>query len=171
MSTLALPAAPRVLDAGRLGAHLDRLHRAALALTRSRPDADDLVQDVYVKVLAKPRIVHGDDLGYLLRVLRNTFVSDRRRAARRPASATAPEELERYEGGRDPQRALEARELYDGIAALPRHHRDVIVAVDVLGLSYAEAAERLGVPTGTVMSRLHRARQAATEAIASTARA
>jgi RNA polymerase sigma-70 factor (ECF subfamily) len=151
-----------VLDAARLGDHLDRLYRAALGLTGSPADAEDLVQDVYVRVLAKPRIVSaGDDLGYLLRVLRNTFISGRRTAARRPATATAPEDLERFETrASDPERALEARELYARIAALPEHQRDVLVAVDLIGLSYREAAGSLGVPAGTIMSRLFRARQA-----------
>ena len=155
-------AAPHVLDANRLGDHLDRLYRAALGLTGSPADAEDLVQDVCVRVLAKPRLVSGDDdLGYLLRVLRNTFISNRRTAIRRPATATAPEDLERYEATRDadPERAFEARQLYAKIAELPDHQRDVLVAVDLLGLSYKEAAESLGVPTGTIMSRLYRARQ------------
>ena len=160
-------AAPRVLDANRLGDHLDRLYRAALGMTGSPADAEDLVQDVCVKVLAKPRLVTGDDdLGYLLRVLRNTFISGRRTAARRPATATAPEDLERYEShaGADPVRALEARELYARIAELPDHQRDALVAVDLLGLSYKEAAAILDVPTGTIMSRLYRARQTLTAA-------
>jgi RNA polymerase sigma-70 factor, ECF subfamily len=174
MTTLALAAhqigvrtrpqsAPRVLDANRLGDHLDRLYRAALGMTGSPADAEDLVQDVCVKVLAKPRVVTGDDdLGYLLRVLRNTFISSRRTAARRPATATAPHDLERFEASRaaDPERALAARELYTRIAELPEHQRDALVAVDLLGLSYKEAAATLGVPTGTIMSRLFRARQA-----------
>jgi RNA polymerase sigma-70 factor (ECF subfamily) len=169
MTTLALPAArtgrraaPRVLDAERLGDHIDRLYRAALGLTGSPADAEDLVQDVYVRVLAKPRLVTGaDDLGYLLRVLRNTFISGRRTAARRPAVATAPEDLERFEGrAPDPERAFEARQLYASIAELPDHQRDALVAVDLLGLSYKEAADSLKVPTGTIMSRLFRARQA-----------
>ena len=176
MTTLALAAphigvrtrpqaAPRVLDANRLGDHLDRLYRAALGMTGSPADAEDLVQDVCVKVLAKPRHVSSDDdLGYLLRVLRNTFISGRRTAARRPATATAPEDLERYEAasGTDPYRALEARELYARIAELPEHQRDALVAVDLLGLSYKEAAATLDVPTGTIMSRLFRARQTLT---------
>jgi RNA polymerase sigma-70 factor, ECF subfamily len=156
-------AAPHVLDANRLGDHLDRLYRAALGLTGSPADADDLVQDVCVRVLAKPRLVSGgDDLGYLLRVLRNTFISNRRTAARRPATATAPEDLERFEanGFASPERAFEARQLYAKIAELPEHQRDVLVAVDLLGLSYKEAADTLDVPTGTIMSRLYRARQA-----------
>jgi RNA polymerase sigma-70 factor, ECF subfamily len=155
--------APHVLDANRLGDHLDRLYRAALGLTGSPADADDLVQDVCVRVLAKPRLVSGDDdLGYLLRVLRNTFISKRRAAARRPATATAPEDLERFEATTiaSPERAFEARQLYASIAELPEHQRDVLVAVDLLGLSYKEAADSLGVPTGTIMSRLFRARKA-----------
>jgi RNA polymerase sigma-70 factor, ECF subfamily len=155
--------APHLLDANRLGDHLDRLYRAALGMTGSPADADDLVQDVCVRVLAKPRLVSGDDdLGYLLRVLRNTHISKRRAAARRPATATAPEDLERYEANTasDPERAFEARQLYARIADLPEHQRDVLVAVDLIGLSYKEAGESLGVPTGTIMSRLFRARKA-----------
>jgi RNA polymerase sigma-70 factor (ECF subfamily) len=162
----AAAAAPHVLDANRLGDHLDRLYRAALGLTGSPADAEDLVQDVCVRVLTKPRLVtNGDDLGYLLRVLRNTFISNRRTAARRPAAATAPEDMERFETHRaaDPERALEARELYSRIAGLPDHQRDALVAVDLLGLSYKEAAATLDVPTGTIMSRLYRARQALTD--------
>ncbi|MGH2950006.1 MAG: RNA polymerase sigma factor [Solirubrobacteraceae bacterium] len=170
MSTLVLPAPARtfgkprrrVLDAAALGTHLDRLYRAALGLTGSPHDADDLVQEVCVRVLAKPRLLSGDDdLGYLLRVLRNTFISQRRTAARRPATAVAPEDLERFQGSApDPHQALEARQLYARIAKLPDHQRDVLVAVDLLGLSYQEAATALSVPTGTIMSRLFRARRA-----------
>jgi RNA polymerase sigma-70 factor (ECF subfamily) len=155
-------AAPHVLDANRLGDHLDRLYRAALGLTGSPADAEDLVQDVCVRVLVKPRLVSGDDdLGYLLRVLRNTFISNRRTAARRPAIAMAPEDLERFEAHAmaDPERAFEANQLYARIAELPEHQRDVLVAVDLLGLSYKEAATGLDVPIGTIMSRLYRARQ------------
>ena len=175
MSALALPAprtarplgSRRVLDTSRLGLHIDRLYRAALGLTGSPHDADDLVQEVCVRVLAKPRLLRGeDDLGYLLRVLRNTFISSRRTAARRPASATAPEDMERVQAGTaaDPQRAVEARQLYAEIAALPEHQRDTLVAVDLIGLSYAEAAKALDVPPGTIMSRLYRARGALAEA-------
>ena len=153
----------RQLDPAALGDHVDRLYRAAWALCGSREDAEDLVQETFAKVLAKPRFLRNDDdLGYLLRVLRNTFISNRRTAARRPSTATAPEDLERFEASSqaDPVRAFEARQLYGKIAELPEHQRDVLVAVDLLGLSYKEAGESLGVPTGTIMSRLYRARQA-----------
>jgi RNA polymerase sigma-70 factor, ECF subfamily len=178
MSTVALSAprhtarhrsAPtaRVLDTSSLGRHLDRLYRAALGMTGSPQDAEDLVQDVCVRVLAKPRLLsNDDDLGYLLRVLRNTFISHRRTAARRPATAVAPEDFERFEAHRtDPALALEAKQLFDQIATLPEHQRDALVAVDLLGLAYKEAAASLSVPVGTIMSRLFRARAALAAAV------
>src|SRR3954465_1952337 len=75
----------RVLDPAHLGDHLDRLYRAAWALCGSREDAEDLVQDTYARVLSKPRMLRpDDDLGYLMRVLRNTFISRHRMTERRP---------------------------------------------------------------------------------------
>jgi len=154
-------AAPHVLDANRLGDHLDRLYRAALGLTGSPADAEDLVQDVCVRVLAKPRLVSGDDdLGYLLRVLRNTFVSRHRSAMRRPQAAPLPEELEPADNSSAtrPDQAVEARQVFEHISALPETFRDALVAVDVVGLSYGEAAKLLGTKEATITSRLYRAR-------------
>jgi RNA polymerase sigma-70 factor (ECF subfamily) len=152
----------RELDPARLGDHVDRLYRAAWALAGSREDAEDLVQDTYVRVLARPRFLRGeDDLGYLLRVLRNTFLNRLRTQSRRPRTTDVPEGFELVERrtSTQPQRALEAKEIYEAIAALPDDFRDVLVAVDVAGLSYREAADALGTREGTVMSRLYRARQ------------
>lgn len=150
------------LDPESLGDHVDRLYRAAWALCGRREDAEDLVQETYARVLRRPRIVHGeDDLGYLLRVLRNTFVSQRRAAARRPLPAgVAPDELELSDprAGDRPAEATAARAVYPAIAALPADYRDAIVAVDVVGLSYAEAARALRIPDGTLTSRVQRAR-------------
>src|SRR3954453_20796568 len=85
----------RQLDPEHLGDHIDRLYRAAWALCGSREEAEDLVQDTFARVLAKPRVLRSDDdIGYLWRVLRNTFVSSRRTAARRPRSAPMPEGVE-----------------------------------------------------------------------------
>src|SRR5213595_1186677 len=85
----------RPLDPARVGDHLDRLYRAAWALCGSREDAEDLVQETYTRVLARPRLIYReDDLGYLLRVLRNTFLSGRRTAARRPSTVAMPDEGE-----------------------------------------------------------------------------
>jgi RNA polymerase sigma-70 factor, ECF subfamily len=151
----------RPLDPARLGDHIDRLYRAACALTGSRLAADDLVQETYARVLAKPRLLkNDDDVGYLVRTMRNIFLDQRRQAARRATDPVDPEDLERVERhATGPAEAVEQRELLDFIAALPEDFRDVLVAVDVAGLSYKEASGALGVPEGTVMSRLYRARQ------------
>jgi RNA polymerase sigma-70 factor, ECF subfamily len=151
----------RTLDPASLGDHIDRLYRAACALTGSRIAADDLVQDTYARVLSKPRLLRNDDdLGYLLRTMRNLFLDQRRQATRRATDPIDPETLERVEGSvRGPQQAAEERELLATIAGLPDEFRDVLVAVDVAGLSYKEASSLLGVPEGTVMSRLFRARK------------
>jgi RNA polymerase sigma-70 factor (ECF subfamily) len=151
-----------LLDPRRLGDHFDRLFRAAWALCGSREDAEDLVQDTYASVLARPRVVRNDDdLGYLLGALRNGFLNDRRRAARRPQAAWSDFEsldLPDRGGATQPPVAAETREVFATIAALPAASRDVLVAVDVAGLSYGEAAEAMGVPEGTITSRLFRAR-------------
>jgi RNA polymerase sigma-70 factor (ECF subfamily) len=152
----------RTLDPARLGDHLDRLYRAAWALCGSREDAEDLVQETYARVLRRPRVLRReDDLAYLLRALRNTFLNQRRSASRRVRADPLPDTLDVVADphARQPDAALEARELYGAIAALPEDFRDVIVAVDVTGLSYKEAARALRVREGTVMSRLYRARQ------------
>ena len=74
----------RTLDPARLGDHLDRLYRAAWALCGSREEAEDLVQETYARVLARPRLLRNeDDLGYLLRALRNTFLNQKRTESRR----------------------------------------------------------------------------------------
>jgi RNA polymerase sigma-70 factor (ECF subfamily) len=151
----------RLLDPTTLGDHVDRLYRAAWALCGHRADAEDLVQETYAKVLARPRFIRGDDdLAYLMRVLRNVFVSQYRTAKRRPVAAVLPEDLEipdRRTGAR-PDEALEAREVFALIAQLPPDYRDALVAVDVAGLSYREAAKLLGSKEATITSRLFRAR-------------
>jgi RNA polymerase sigma-70 factor (ECF subfamily) len=156
----------RPLDTARLGDHLDRLYRAACALTGSRATADDLVQETYARVLSRPRMIRNeDDLGYLLRTMRNVFLDQYRTAKRRATDPTDPDDLDRMPQGGGPQEAVEQRELLAAIAALPEDFRDVIVAVDVTGLSYREASEVLKVPEGTVMSRLYRARKRLVEQV------
>jgi RNA polymerase sigma-70 factor (ECF subfamily) len=160
------------LDPEALGDHFDRLYRAAWGLCGSREDAEDLVQDTYARVLARPRVVRrDDDLGYLLRVLRNTFVSSRRTAARRPrvAPGAEPEALDLPDQRRaaaEPAAAAEAREVYRAISELSDDFRDALVAIDVAGLSYTEAARALKVAEGTITSRLFRARRQVARALA-----
>jgi RNA polymerase sigma-70 factor (ECF subfamily) len=158
-----VPSAERVqLDPQQASDHIARLFRAAWALCGSREDAEDLVQETYARVLARPRFLRSeDDLGYLLRTLRNTFLNQKRTESRRLRTAPLPDELDVVADPRatDPAAAVETGEVYAAIADLPADYRDVLVAVDVTGLSYKEAARALRVPEGTVMSRLYRARQ------------
>jgi RNA polymerase sigma-70 factor, ECF subfamily len=151
----------RLLDPSRLGDHVDRLFRAAWAMSGSRVDAEDLVQETFARVLAKPRRIRNeDDFGYLLQVLRNTFVSSRRSAGRQVASEPLherPEPVDRSSATR-PEEAVEAREVFSVIAALEEPFRDALVAVDVAGLTYAEAADLLGAKEATITSRVFRAR-------------
>jgi RNA polymerase sigma-70 factor (ECF subfamily) len=153
------------LRAAALGDHLDRLYRAAWAMTGAREDAEDLVQETYERVLRRPREIarEEDTLPYLLGVLRNTWIDTVRSRARRP---TVPLELE-VADSIEPLDRLAAREVFAAIAALPDDWRDTVAAVDVAGLSYAEAAEALGVPVGTIMSRLSRGRERVAERLGS----
>jgi RNA polymerase sigma-70 factor (ECF subfamily) len=164
------PVSPRrQLDPQTLDRHIDRLYRAARFMCSSREEAEDLVQETFERVLAKPRMLRSDDdLGYLLRVLRNTWVSRRRAAARRPQTVALPETsnlLEDRSASKLDAR-LERMALYDAVAALPEIFRDVLVAIDVAGLSYRQAADALGVREATVTTRLHRARQRVASQIA-----
>src|SRR4051812_15495661 len=152
--------APRRLDPDRAAEPLPRLYRAARAWTRSREEAEDLVQETYARVLARPRLLRAEDeVGYLLRALRNTLISQRRSEQRRPATSELVDEspLGTRESD-DPAEAAETHEVYAAIRALPQEFRDAVVAVDVAGLSYPEAARALGVPEGTLTSRLFRGR-------------
>jgi RNA polymerase sigma-70 factor, ECF subfamily len=153
----------RTLDPQSLSQHVDRLYRAAWALCGSREDAEDLVQETFARVLSRPRMLHGaDDLHYLMRVLRNTFLTTRRAAGRRPAAVATLDDVTAPDPkptGR-PEQALEMQEVYAAIASLPEDFRLALVSVDVLGLSYREAARALRVREATVTTRLFRARKA-----------
>ena len=161
-------AGPRKLDPERLAGHLDRLYRAALGICGSADEAEDLVQETCLRVLRKPRIVRTpDDLAYLVGVLRNVHYSRLRERARRPEvlgvaddvagserPAPAPEDM-----------SLEAHEALAAVAELAPEYRDAVVAVDLAGLSYREAARALGTREGTIMSRLHRGRERVAKAL------
>jgi RNA polymerase sigma-70 factor, ECF subfamily len=158
----------RVLSARRLARsaglaqQLDRLYRAAWALCGSPHDAEDLVQETLAKVLARPRRLRRDhELPYLLGALRNTYLTGLRTASRRPRTVALPaaESDTLRSNLAEPEPALEQRELLAAIAALPAVFRDALVAVDLVGLSYREAARQLEVPEATITTRLYRARQ------------
>jgi len=158
------------LQAAVLGDHLDRLYRAAWALTGTREDAEDLVQETYERVLRRRReIARAEDaLPYLLGVLRNTWIDIVRARARRPTVPLDIEAAGRIEAPAaafSPVERVAAREVFAVVAALPDELRDTVTAVDVAGLSYRDAATALGVPIGTIMSRLSRGRQRVAETL------
>jgi RNA polymerase sigma-70 factor (ECF subfamily) len=151
----------RRLNPTSLGQHLDVLYRAAWGLCGSREDAEDLVQETYARVLARPRMIREDERAYLMRAMRNTFYSRLRTASRRPQQAATLEDIEPVDprAGNRPDRAAEFGEIMQAISALPEDFRLAIVAVDVLGLSYGEAAKALDAREATITTRLYRARQ------------
>ena len=154
------------LDPHSLTQHVDRLYRAAWALCGSREDAEDLVQETFARVLSRPRVIRGDDeLYYLMRVLRNTFLTSLRTASRRPVTAATLEDVVAADPKptNRPEQALEVQEVYATIAGLPDSFRLALVAVDVLGLSYREAARALQVREATLTTRLFRARKQVAE--------
>ncbi len=153
------PPAERRLEPDALTAHVQRLYRAAYGLCGSREEAEDLVQDTYEKVLRRPRFLHRDhDLAYLLRVLRNTWISSKR-TTRPVAYVGGGDDLDAFQRPEDPVASMvEAGALHDALRDLTQPLREAIVAVDVVGLSYKDAARALKIKEGTVMSRLHRAR-------------
>jgi RNA polymerase sigma-70 factor, ECF subfamily len=159
----------RALDPHSLTQHVDRLYRAAWALCGSREDAEDLVQETFARVLSRPRVLHGDDeLYYLMRVLRNTFLTSLRTASRRPVTAAAIEDVVAADPKptNRPEQAYEVQEIYATIAELPDNFRLALVAVDVLGLSYREASRALRVREATLTTRLFRARKQVAERLA-----
>lgn len=160
MSALSPP--QPVLDPHAAADHLTRLQRLATSLVGSHHLAEDLTQETYARVLSRPRRLRGgNDYHYLAGTLRNV-VNDHWRTERRRLQAVG--DAPQPQG--DPEAAALAGELYAAVAELPDGYRRVVAAVDVVGMSYAEAARELRIPVGTVMSRLHRARTRLAGAIA-----
>lgn len=146
-----------------LAVMVPRLRRFALALCGNRDEGDDLVQTACMKALDRAaQFEPGTRLdSWLFRIVQTTFLDQRRKLARRGREAP-PETLdtisdEGRDAGRQEHRLLLAR-LRDEIAGLPEEQRLVIGLVAIEGYTYKEAAEVLGIPVGTVMSRLARAR-------------
>jgi RNA polymerase sigma-70 factor (ECF subfamily) len=151
---------PRVLDPERLWTHIDSLYRAAWALCGTKHEAEDLVQETFVNVLKRPRLLRDDnELGYLLRALRNTYATRYRSRAHRPVEQRLFEDDGLTIDVSADEGAYSSREIMEAIASAPPHYRDAVIAVDLLGLSYREAARSLGAREATITTRLHRGRQ------------
>ena len=145
-----------------VAARLGSLRRLAYLLCRDWDGADDLVQDCLERAVSRwhLRRAEGDLRGWLYTILYNRFLSEKHRQRRRGVPdalmEVAEAELPGVEGGQD--WALEHRDLLRAFAALPEEQRSVVLLIGVEDLSYEQAARVLGVPIGTVMSRLARAR-------------
>ena len=143
-------------------AQIPGLRRFACALLRGDQEAaDDLVQDTLERALSYWNLRRNQDnpRGWLYTILYNRFLSEQHRVRRRGphAALTEDTDLPGIEGGQ--HSALEHRDLLRAFAALPEEQRAVLLLVGVEDASYQEAARVLGVPIGTVMSRLSRGRE------------
>src|SRR3954452_15969455 len=155
-----LPPRPCLLNPDTAAAHRSRLVDVAVSICGSRTLAAELVPETPPRVRAKPRpLREGAVFPYLVRALRNVAKDHWRSEQRRPQviGDLDPEEPNlRHE--RHPEHDVIAAEVYTHVDRLPVEFRRVVAAVDMLGLSYAQAARSLKIPQGTVMSRLSRGR-------------
>jgi len=155
--------------------YLDALYRTGLRMTRSEAEAEDLVQETFIRAFRfREQFTPGTNLkAWLFRILTNTFINQYRRKAVRPETTELDdvEESILYRHMRDvspgsaspdPEAELIdntlSSEVKDALEALPEKFRTTLL-LDVEGFSYKEIAEMLDIPIGTVMSRLHRGRK------------
>ncbi len=149
--------------------HLDTLYRVALRFAGDHARAEDLVQDTMLKAFrAWKTYTQGTNArAWLLTILRNTFINEYRKESRQPTAvaldAVDPLAIYRAVGHTDPEgrffdRIIDDR-VWAAIDALPEDFREVIVLSDVEGMAYGDIARMVGVPLGTVKSRLFRARR------------
>jgi RNA polymerase sigma-70 factor (ECF subfamily) len=157
--------------------HMSSLYTAALRMTRNPSDAEDLVQETYLKAFrAFGTFQEGTNLkAWLYKILTNTFINAYRSKKRRPEESQIEDVEDLYlyrrlgglEGASAGRSAEEEvldhfpeSEVKEAVESLPEQFRMAVLLADVEGFSYKEIAEILDVPIGTVMSRLHRGRRA-----------
>ena len=146
-----------MLATDALLAEIPRLRRYARALAGDAMRADDLVQDTLERALAKGRLWRPGNLrAWLLTLMHNLFVNQIR--ARRLVDYRSPDDLPEAPMRAQQLDGLELRDLDLALQALPGEQREVLLLVGLEDLSYGEAARVLGIPVGTVMSRLSRGR-------------
>jgi RNA polymerase sigma-70 factor (ECF subfamily) len=149
----------------------DQVYRVARGLVGSREEAEDLMQETYARAFRSWRsFTPGTNLrAWLLRILTNLNIDRGRKVQRSPDMQSLEERdyylydrLEATSGRNDQERVVERLsqdDIVDALAEVPHDFRDVLVLVDIGDFSYADAAQILDIPVGTVMSRLHRGRR------------
>ena len=149
----------------------DQVYRVARRLVSTREEAEDLVQDAYARAFRSWRsYTPGTNLrAWLLRILTNLNIDRGRREQRAPEFTPIDDEefslfrkLDDGSGEEDVERLVERLSqdsVVQALSAVPHDFRDVIVLVDIGDFTYADAAQILDIPIGTVMSRLHRGRR------------
>ena len=159
----------------------DQVYRVARGLVGSKEEAEDLVQDTYARAFRSWRsFTPGTNLrAWLIRILTNLNIDRGRRVQRSPDMQSLEERdyylydrLEAASGNNDQDRVVERLsqdDIVDALAEVPHDFRDVVVLVDIGDFSYADAAQILDIPVGTVMSRLHRGRRILKRALAESA--
>ncbi|PMC71295.1 sigma-70 family RNA polymerase sigma factor [Corynebacterium aurimucosum] len=164
---------------------LDQLYGGAMRLTRNPQDAEDLIQETYLKAFSNfDSFKQGTNLkAWLYRIMTNTYINSYRKAKRRPVESSADElsDFQLYTTSGHDSTGLESAEvealkqmpdseISEAMNDLPEDYRMVVYYSDVVGLAYKEIAEVMGTPLGTVMSRLHRGRKLLRAALKDVAR-
>lgn len=143
---------------------VDKMHSAAYRLTGSREDAEDLLQETFVKVYRNiDRFEEGTNPGaWVYTIMRNTFLNNIRSKKSKDTLLFDEEAVERLADTSEPYQTEEDidAELQSVLDSLPPDMRSALVAREVNGLSYQEIADTMGLPIGTVKSRINRARDA-----------
>lgn len=145
--------------------HGSRIYNYAYRLTGDPDDASDLMQDVLLRVRrGLAGYTPGSFEGWLWRITRNAFIDDVRRRKRRPTTPLPDEDRSALLGHEpEPEEVLAESRLSEGVQQalldLPYDFREAVVMCDIVGLRYDEIAEAVGVPVGTVRSRIHRGRK------------